>query len=339
LPRLIENIHQFDVCDSELDCATSLLHLLADGKVHDRADVGRAIAATRTDVDDALALLRRHGLGVRVRPEGICVPGGIELLAEPRIRSAMAGRDSALSAIDVYLLVDSTNARLLSSTEDPGPRVCLAEAQSAGRGRRGREWVSPLGTNLYLSVLWNLAPGVRPTGVSSLAAGVAVARSIAGLTGLEIGLKWPNDLIWGGRKLGGLLLEHQRIESRSVLVIGVGVNVCMARDSGADIDQPWVTMMEASGGARISRNDLAAAIVCALIETLGEFDHQHSDGWRRHWQRLDIARDRPVRLTLADGTIVSGWARGVDADGALLLESGGGTRAYHSGDVSLRVTK
>jgi len=322
--------------DLQLRVASALLRMLADGKPHSRVELERACMATTKRLDEAFALLTRFQVPLSVVGSSYSVPGGLELLAEDGIRKAMGARGSALTAIDLHLLVDSTNMRLLSADPQRGPCVCLAEAQSSGHGRGGKAWVSPMAANLYLSLRWCLATGRQPPAMTSLALGAAVARAIAGHAGVEVALKWPNDLVWQQRKLGGLLVEHRRLGTASVLIIGVGINVAMPQPDAVAIDQPWVDLSEACGRARVSRNILAGTVMAELVDTMLELDKGETGLWLERWQRFDAVRGQRVRLRMNDGRCVDGVALGVDDSGALLLESGGVTRTYHAGEVSLR---
>lgn len=326
-----------DSNDLPLRVAGVLLQVLADGKVHSRVALERVCSASAAQLDDAIALLTRFQVPMSAAGSSYSVPGGLELLSEETIRSAMGARVSALTSIDVQLLVDSTNVRLGAYAAHVGTRVCLAEAQSSGHGRGEKSWVSPMAANLYLSLRWRIVSGRQPPAMTSLAVGAAVARAIASHADVEIALKWPNDLVWRQRKLGGLLVEHRRIGTASVLIIGVGINVSMPHHDSVAIDQPWVDLSEACGHARVSRNTLAGLVIAELVHTMLELDTGDTGAWLQRWQCLDAVRGQQVRLRTSDGCSVDGVARGVDDSGALLLESGGLTRAYHAGEVSLRV--
>lgn len=245
-----------------------------------------------------------------------------------------AGSRGRLRALRVLETVDSTNRYLLEGEAfaAPGVYACVAESQTAGRGRRGRAWVSPPGANLYLSVLRASASAPAPLGGFSLAVGVAVARALTALHVPGVGLKWPNDIQMAGRKLGGILVEIAAGGPGSWrAVAGVGINVALPADAG--IDQPWTDL--AAHGIRPPRNRLACRVLDAVIEAGERFTESGFEGFRREWDVLDVVRDRPVELR--DGArVMRGIARGVDADGALLLETDGGRQRIVSGDVSLR---
>ena len=261
----------------------------------------------------------------------------MELLDEQRILNGLpaAVRDQ-LHALSVLREVDSTN-RFLLEAEGPGDagiQACVAETQTAGRGRRGRSWVSPFGANLYLSVSRSFSMQSESLQGLSLAVGVAVARAMRSIDVQGIALKWPNDIQLGGKKLGGILLEMSGGSGGPWRVVtGIGVNIHMPEDGGANIDQPWTDL--ASHGAHPGRNRLASRLLTEVIIAGGEFIETGFEAFRREWELLDALHDREVMLQ-GDGSSRRGIARGVDATGALLLEVDGQRERIVSGDISVR---
>ena len=260
-----------------------------------------------------------------------------ESLDRQRILSGMpAAARMQLHAFTLLAEVDSTNRFLLEGedAEGGGFQACMAESQSAGRGRRGRPWISPFGANLYLSVLRTYAMAPESLQALSLAVGVAVARALQSLGVQGVALKWPNDILLGGKKLGGVLLEMAGSGAGPWRVVaGIGINVAMPRNAGQVIDQPWTDLL--SHGLPTERNRLASQVLAEVIFAGEQFAETGFAAFREAWQRLDALRDREV--TLEDGAgRRRGTARGVDADGALLLEVHGRRERIVSGDVSLR---
>lgn len=261
----------------------------------------------------------------------------MELLDEGRILEDLpAAARAALASLTVLDEVDSTNRFLMDGEGFDGSHVhaCIAEVQSAGRGRRGRAWVSPRGANLYLSVLRGFATASPSLPGLSLALGVAVARALAGLGVEGIALKWPNDILLGASKLGGILLETSVSRSGpSRVVCGIGINVDMPGAAGAAIDQAWTDL--ARNGFRPGRNRLVSRVLGEVIAAQTQFMEGGFRGFRRDWESLDALRDARVELhTGAERR--RGTARGVDDSGALLLEIDGRCERVVSGDVSLR---
>jgi BirA family biotin operon repressor/biotin-[acetyl-CoA-carboxylase] ligase len=243
-----------------------------------------------------------------------------------------------LESLWVHGSIESTNAALLRQAP-PQPRrgrVCLAEAQSSGRGRRGRRWTSPFGRNIYLSLDWCFSGGAARLQGLSLAAGVAVAEALAALGYPAVGLKWPNDLLVDGAKLGGILVEMSG-DAAGVchVVLGVGINVAMPADSAADIDQSWTDLCTLRPGIVPSRNAVAASLVNALLPLLANYEQAGFASWRERWLRRDALAGCAVVVGNGDRAL-SGTARGVDERGALLLDTDTGRQALLGGELSLR---
>lgn len=262
----------------------------------------------------------------------------MELLDERQILDGLPRAvRGELASLTVLARVDSTNRFLMEGEAFDGPRVhaCVAETQTAGRGRRGRVWISPQGANLYLSVLRSFTTAPETLLGLSLAVGVAVARAMtsAGVNG--VALKWPNDILLGGKKLGGILLETSGGSAGpSRVVCGIGVNVDMPGDAGAAIDQAWTDL--ASHGINPGRNRLAACVLAEVIAAQTRFIEAGFEVFRHEWEALDAFRNAQVELH-AGTSRRRGTARGVDDTGALLLEIDGRCERVMSGDVSLRV--
>ncbi|HAJ41352.1 MAG TPA: biotin--[acetyl-CoA-carboxylase] ligase, partial [Alcanivorax sp.] len=218
-----------------------------------------------------------------------------------------------------------------------GPVVVTTEYQSAGRGRRGRQWQSPFGANLYLSVLYQLSGGFSSLGGLSLAAGVAVGRALADtVPELGLGLKWPNDLLVDGAKLGGVLIELAgEMEGQVQVVVGVGINVAMSDHQAEAIDQDWTDLRRASA-APPDRTRLATAVAGELLTMLDRFAVDGFAPFTAAFDQMDVCRDRPVVIHSGAGQR-TGVARGVSEDGALRVEIDGEIHYMHGGEVSLRL--
>ncbi|UHD18161.1 biotin--[acetyl-CoA-carboxylase] ligase [Thiocapsa bogorovii] len=261
------------------------------------------------------------------------------LLDAERILAALSPTARrAMERLEIHTEIDSTNRALMreAAAGAPSGTLCLAECQTAGRGRLGRPWISPFGANLYLSALWRYSAPPAVLGGFSLVAGAVVADVLhrSGAEGLA--LKWPNDLLWDRRKLGGMLLEVAgESQGPSALVVGVGINVRMTPDQGRSIDQPWVDLAEVLGGPGIDRNVLAALLVDALIDAFERFGREGLNPFLALWDEFDAFRGEQVRLLLADREI-RGRMLGIASDGALRLDTADGERRFHAGEVSLR---
>ena len=243
-----------------------------------------------------------------------------------------------LRVLEIHSSLDSTNTYLLQRAREQWPRAsaCFAEQQTAGRGRQGRTWVTSGFSSLAYSLLWRFHPAQALSGLS-LAVGIASAQVLRTLGIADIGLKWPNDLWWHGRKLGGILLESGSSDHDIYVVAGIGINLSLPTSASASIDQPWVDICSIPGRQPCSRNQLAAALLSALLEVFETFEHDGFKQFAPLWAQFDCMRGQSVLLQLPH-TSVSGRACGVDEQGALLLaDAAGQVRPYIGGEISLRV--
>jgi BirA family biotin operon repressor/biotin-[acetyl-CoA-carboxylase] ligase len=237
--------------------------------------------------------------------------------------------------------IDSTN-REAHDRAEKGARegtVVIADSQSRGKGRRGRSWESPSGSNLYLSII--LRPLIPPPAAPqiTLLAGIAAARALSGVSGLECRIKWPNDILLRGRKLAGILAEMEGKDSKvRFVILGVGVNVNWRREDFPDDLRQTATSLRAETGKEISRAAVAAGLLHELEEEYVSFLREgFSARIREEWSRLSWVLGKPVTLSLPEATI-SGRALGLDPEGALLVLDGEGkTHRFIAGEVSLRM--
>ncbi len=325
----------------EMNSRQQLLHLLADGQWHSGEDLARRLGVSRAAVWKQLGNLRDQlGLNLHsVRGRGYRLPEKLELLDADRIRDLLAGSTQEwIGQIEIHDTIASTNSHFMEQAAGQLQTgdVCLAERQSQGRGRRGRPWVSPFGRNIYLSLFWEY--GVAPAALSgvSLVAGLAVVRALRQLGVSGIGLKWPNDILYGNQKVAGLLLEvvgEQAGPSR--VVLGLGMNMRLTEAEGAAIDQPWTSLSQVPGGDALSRNRTVAALLDSLVALLSRFEDEGLAALIPEWREYDLYDGKRVLLQMG-ARQVQGIHRGIEASGALLLETDGGVRAYHGGEVSLR---
>ncbi|HEX7031301.1 MAG TPA: biotin--[acetyl-CoA-carboxylase] ligase [Gammaproteobacteria bacterium] len=313
-----------------------LLGLLSDGSFHSGEALGAALGISRGAVWKQVAALNALGLDVhRVRGRGYRLARPLELLDRERLLAGLepAARER-LDELFLFDSVDSTNTFLMQQDRD-AVVACIAEHQQAGRGRRGRDWISPFGANLYFSLCWPFASLPPDFSALGLAAGVAARRALADIGCGGVQLKWPNDLYANGAKLGGILLEMRGEPPGPCRVIaGIGINVVMPADAANDVDQPWIDLSRLAGTAP-SRNALAACLLNRWTEAFAAFEREGFAGFRAEWQDADLLAGCEVEV--ADGKQrLYGRARGVAADGALELETADGPRRVVAGDASLR---
>ncbi|UCE31080.1 MAG: biotin--[acetyl-CoA-carboxylase] ligase [Burkholderiales bacterium] len=235
--------------------------------------------------------------------------------------------------------IGSTNAELLLrpfAVEAGEPVLLVARHQSAGRGRRGRQWASRAGSSLTCSLALErvLRPGQTPLSGLSLAAGVTVAEVLARL-GVPVRLKWPNDLMRNAAKLGGILVEARRAAAIERAVIGVGLNLASDPLVAADAAQPIATLFEQPPDETV-RLGLAEALGRSLAAAFERFDAQGLAAFADRWRALDMLDGRAVTVIEADGRCWHGEAGGIDADGRLLVYVDGRQHAVVAGEVSVR---
>ena len=315
-----------------------LLRLLSHAPFRSGAALARELGASPAAVQLALRELERFGLKlVRARGRGYRLAEAYDWLDAAAVQAQLGAhaRHFHLELVDACA---STNTLLLERARGGAPAgsVIACELQSAGRGRRGNGWQSGLGGSLTFSLLWRFARGAAGLGGLSLAAGVAAARALASLGVADVQLKWPNDLLHAGRKLGGILIElHGEGADSSAAVIGIGLNVRLRatlRDARA---QP-VTDVSSISKQVPQRNRLLAATLIELAQVLEGFAEHGFAPLRQEWMARHAHQGKPVTLSSGEGNTVMGRAAGVAEDGALLVVTAGGVERFVSGELSLR---
>lgn len=238
-------------------------------------------------------------------------------------------------ASDIHLFdsLGSTNAWLLKNGHCGD--ICLSEQQTSGKGRRGNSWVSPDVGNIYFSLCWCFDEMTEHWSLLGLVVGVAVAEILDEMGLSKHGIKWPNDIFWNDRKLGGILLESQDQSGR--VVIGIGLNVGLERDMQfvEEINQPWVSLKEAMGEAVASRNLIVAKLIDRLQKKLAGFSDFDFSKFTQEWQKWDVLSGRKVYFHQQNKRIV-GEVRGIDKYGRIAIyQEKGVTELYSSADVKL----
>lgn len=321
-----------------------LLILLSDGHFHSGTELGEKLAISRTAIWKHIKQLETlYGLDVQaVQGKGYRLSRPVELLNDTIIINGLSeqGRD-LLDVFEIHPLLDSTSRYLMQQGDretKSGAHVVLAEMQTAGRGRRGKKWVSPFAQNIYLSLRWQFNDATLNLSGVSLAVGVALIKALNKLEITDLQLKWPNDIYHKGRKLGGVLLELRGEAGGACdMVVGVGLNVSMSEQDGADIDQAWIDINSISKN-KISRNQLVAATLSELLPCMQLYSQQGLKPFLQDWQANDMLKDKPVTLLLHDHHR-EGIARGVNEQGALLFESEGKIEPLYAGELSLRLSQ
>jgi BirA family transcriptional regulator, biotin operon repressor / biotin---[acetyl-CoA-carboxylase] ligase len=317
---------------------------LADGRFHSGEELAEALGVSRSAVWKAARQLREQGAVLHaVRNRGYRLPGAGEPLDASRIRERLAREArERVQRLEVVWSIGSTNTAL---SERAGPaagscEVLLAECQTAGRGRRGRSWLAPPGAAICLSLSWTFREVPSDLGALGLVVGVCALRALRELGVSEAAaLKWPNDLLVGEEKLGGVLIDL-RAESAgpASVVIGIGLNVALGSfvlKRIAETGTPATDLRSAGLGTGVSRNEVAAGVVAACVRGLLTFEKEGLKAFLEEWRQADALRGRQVNVAGADGT-ARGVARGIDLRGALLVETRDGIRRFVSGDVTVR---
>ncbi|AJF71156.1 MULTISPECIES: bifunctional biotin--[acetyl-CoA-carboxylase] ligase/biotin operon repressor BirA [Raoultella] len=309
----------------------TLISILADGEFHSGEQLGERLGMSRAAINKHIQTLRDWGVDVFTVPgKGYSLPEPVQLLNEELIAGQIdQGRVTVLSVID------STNQYLLDRLNElQSGDACVAEYQQAGRGRRGRKWFSPFGANLYLSIYWRLEQGPAAAVGLSLVIGIVIAEVLQSLGADKVRVKWPNDLYLQDRKLSGILVELTgKTGDAAQIVSGAGINLAMRRVESDVVNQGWISLQEA--GVSIDRNALAARLIKELRAGLQLFEQEGLAPYLSRWEKLDNFLNRPVKLIIGDKEIF-GISRGIDTQGALLLEQDGVIKPWVGGEISLR---
>ncbi|MBF8733141.1 MULTISPECIES: bifunctional biotin--[acetyl-CoA-carboxylase] ligase/biotin operon repressor BirA [Pseudomonas] len=312
-----------------------LLNLLKDGRFHSGQALGEAMGVSRSAVWKQLQHLESElNLVIhKVRGRGYQLAVPLTLLESEVIHEHARCEHWPLW---IHETIDSTNAealRLISGGES-APFLVLAEQQTAGRGRRGRQWVSPFAENLYYSLVLRVEGGMRQLEGLSLVVGLAVMRTLQAFGLNSVGLKWPNDVLVGERKIAGILLELVGDPADVChVVLGIGINVNM--QSNDRVDQQW-TSMKREVGASIDRNYLVAQLNQQLQHELARHRRYGFAAFQEEWEQASLWQGRTASL-IAGSNRIDGVVLGVDGQGALRLEVDGVEKSFSAGELSLRL--
>ncbi|MCZ4059596.1 bifunctional biotin--[acetyl-CoA-carboxylase] ligase/biotin operon repressor BirA [Pantoea sp. LMR881] len=308
-----------------------LVEALSDGEFHSGEQLGEMLGMSRAAINKHIQTLKTWGLDVfTVTGKGYSLPAPVQLLDKDIILSKLDTPNLA-----VIPVIDSTNQYLLDRMNElSSGDACIAEYQQAGRGRRGRQWFSPFGANLYMSMYWRLEQGPAAAMGLSLVIGIVMAETLQSLGAEKVRVKWPNDLYLNDRKLAGILVELTgKTGDAAQIVMGAGINLAMRSAEAAQINQGWINLQEAD--VEIDRNELAARLINSLRTALPVFERDGLKPFIERWAALDNFMNRPVKLLIGDREI-HGIARGVDDRGGLMLEQDGEIKSWVGGEISLR---
>ncbi|HET9031630.1 MAG TPA: biotin--[acetyl-CoA-carboxylase] ligase [Dokdonella sp.] len=322
--------------------ARELLMALAAGPAISGNDLARQFGVTRAAIWKQVENLRAFGAPIVAQGrQGYRLSAPLDLLDADAIRlSANMHSARKICPLEVHWQIDSTNSALLRRAQagDTQTAACFAEMQSAGRGRRGRGWHTPLGGGLAFSILHRFNSSMASLAGLSLAVGVGVVRALADLGFAGPGLKWPNDIQIDGSKLAGILIElGGDALGPCHAVIGIGLNVRLDAHSDDHINQPWTDLTSLSDGPLPPRNQIAANVLCRVLDVLDEFASHGFPSFASEYSRYDVLHGRPIsifdgrerRAAVAAGVDQVGNLRACAADGEFLVDSG---------EVSVRAT-
>jgi BirA family biotin operon repressor/biotin-[acetyl-CoA-carboxylase] ligase len=321
------------------DKQKKILSLLADGEFHSGTELADTLGISRSAIWKHLNGLAELGLQhSAVSGKGYRLDKALELLDAAKIKEAVSAQAGALiSSFEIFDQIDSTNRYLVERSQHNGlsGSVCFAEYQTAGKGRRGRQWVSPYGSNIYLSILWRFQQGPAAISGLSLAIGVAVIRALKQHQIGDVGLKWPNDIYSQGKKLGGILVEVSgETGGPCSAVIGLGLNLFLPESQAEGITQAWTDLSKITGQSRLFRNRLAGTLLNHLLPVIAEFENTGIQAYLDEWRCYDCLSGKSATLFIGQQQF-DGIVRGIDDSGMLLIERpDGAVQTFASGEVS-----
>jgi len=316
-----------------------LLRLIADGELHSGEELGNALGVSRTAIWKIINSLSNYQvIIVAVKGKGYRLSRPIEFLDRELLLSGITSSAAKImNKLEIFEEIESTNQYLLENLEvsDKHGNVVLAEYQSHGRGRRGSSWVSPFGSGLSLSTQWHFEQPVDSLTCLSLAVGSAVIRVLKKMGFDAVGLKWPNDIFYQNRKLGGLLIEIRgETAGPCDVVVGLGLNIAFPAGFESNTNQPWIDLASIKDSVP-SRNIIAAELISELMLLLDGYAQANTKDIISEWQKYDCMLGKQVKLILLDKNI-TGQVVGIDNDGALLMSINDSVRKFTAGEISLR---
>ncbi len=298
------------------------------------------LGISRSAVWKRIQHLREGGFEIETKSgQGYFLKYPVEWLDQDRICLHLNNAaKKQLGDFHIVEQIDSTNSwAKTEAKQKPGTDIFLAEQQSAGRGRLGRQWASPMAANIYLSLRRRFNKGLPALSGLSLVVGVLIAKTLRAQGFTDVGLKWPNDIVASGnKKCGGILIEVSGEANAEIsVVIGIGLNVRMPLHSASNIDQAWTDLQTRAGDKLLSRNEMLGALLNDLLPGLQSFEDEGAAGFLSQWTDYDVLLNQDVKL-LDGARIHKGRILGITEQGALRLQQDGVERHYHSGEISLR---
>ncbi|MDP0561348.1 MAG: bifunctional biotin--[acetyl-CoA-carboxylase] ligase/biotin operon repressor BirA [Candidatus Endonucleobacter sp. (ex Gigantidas childressi)] len=317
-----------------------LLKLLSNGEFHSGEEIGQFLGISRAGVWKKIKGLKALGLLLdAVCGKGYRLSPGIELLDRDKVYAGIEQKILHQISLHLCLVTNSTNDLIHEVAEkasDKKMQFCMAEHQTRGRGRRGRSWVTPFGGSVCVSVLWKMCDGIASLEGLSLAIGVAVLKALESCGARGLNLKWPNDVLWEGKKLSGILLEVCGDPvGECEVTIGVGVNIRLSDDQFGVINQPATDLQQVCGMS-VSRNYVGSALISAIYRVLECYKSHGFVFFQEQWNHYDAYFGKRVMLGTSSKQI-HGRSLGVNERGGLILKTENGNMTFNNGEVSLIV--
>lgn len=317
----------------------AILEALNQGGFVSGQALGEQLGVSRAAISKHIAALQAMGIDIfTLNGKGYCLNNTLSLLNESQIQTHLEVLQAPSLPVEVTPIIDSTNTELMRRIQQGEPmhsgQVLVAEMQQSGRGRRGRTWQSPFGANLYYSYYWKLEDGLQAAMGVSIAVGLAVYDALRSLYGLEVELKWPNDIYLQGKKLAGVLVELEgQVEGPCHLVIGVGINLNMPESASKQIDQPWTDI--ASHTHSVEKNQLVAELTYHLTQRLAVYKESGLHTMVEQWNQLNAFAQQWVTLSTGQRQW-RGICEGINPQGGIVLRQDGEVKSYYGGEITLR---
>ncbi|WP_439259718.1 bifunctional biotin--[acetyl-CoA-carboxylase] ligase/biotin operon repressor BirA [Lonepinella sp. BR2930] len=306
-----------------------LLEKLADGQTYSFEKLTALLGCNANELLAQIQQLQQQGIHIDT------TFGEVKLLPQTTLLNPEKLRDTLPNQVFYRPIIHSTNQFLLENIKrlNKGD-ICTAESQTAGRGRRGRQWISPFASQLMFSFIWQVDARKPIDGLSSVVA-MAINHALIKLGGSDIMLKWPNDILLKGRKLAGILIEIAHTENGQLnLVVGIGLNVDIPKDN-QQIDQSWANLTEIL--PKIDRTSLLIALIQQIYQELETFERVGINAeFQQKWLEVDAYFGETVNI-ITEKQVISGTEQGIDEHGYLkLLTNSGELLTFNGGEVSLR---
>jgi BirA family biotin operon repressor/biotin-[acetyl-CoA-carboxylase] ligase len=312
-----------------------ICNILNDLNFHDGTSIGEKLKISRTAVWKWVSKLQSYGIEVtKVKGKGYLLKEPLILLDSKKIRSLLKSKNFT---IDIVESIDSTNNYLNNHDKSAIPHICIAEHQTSGRGRFSRNWYSPFGKNIYFSMQYSIKQDISQLGGLSLAIGTIACRAIEKACKLPncLMLKWPNDIMYNGKKLAGVLIEiRAEVNGNCSVIVGVGINVNMPNTSQVNFKHEWASIMQITGTSQ-DRNNMCAVLIDKLILGTEQYLITGFKSYMPEWKKRDNLFGKMIQLH--DGhEIFKGTAAGVDIHGHLLINlENNMKKAFSAGEATL----